>query len=58
MDLLVDGKWEDAWYDTKSTGCRFVRQNSAFRDWITADGMSEFPAGPGRYHLYVSMACP
>ncbi len=37
---------------------RFVRLPSVFRDWITADGSSEYPAEPGRYHLYVSRACP
>ena len=37
---------------------RFVRQRSAFRDRVTADGSSGFPAAPGRYHLYVSLACP
>ena len=36
----------------------FVRQESAFREWVTADGSSGFPAEPGRYHLYVSLACP
>jgi putative glutathione S-transferase len=36
----------------------FVRQQSAFRDWVTADGSSGYPAVPGRYHLYVSLACP
>ena len=44
----------------KETGRRgeFVRQESAFREWVTADGSSGFPAEPGRYHLYVSYACP
>ena len=36
----------------------FVRQQSAFRDWVTSDGSSDFPAEAGRYHLYVSLACP
>jgi putative glutathione S-transferase len=36
----------------------FVRQDSAFREWVTADGSSGFPAESGRYHLYVSLACP
>ena len=40
------------------TGGRFVRQASRFRDTVTADGSSGFPAEPGRYHLYVSLACP
>ncbi len=58
MGMLVDGKWKDVWYDTSSTKGRFVRQQSAFRDWITADGSSGFPAEKDRYHLYVSFACP
>ena len=58
MGLLVDGKWVDKWYDTKSTGGRFQRQESAFRNRVTADGSSGFPAAAGRYHLYVSLACP
>jgi putative glutathione S-transferase len=64
VGLLVDGVWQDHWYDTKSTGGRFKRQDSAFRNWITADGTpgpsgdGGFEAAPGRYHLYVSLACP
>ncbi|SME97946.1 putative glutathione S-transferase [Tistlia consotensis] len=64
MGLLVDGAWHDEWYDTKSSGGRFVRQDSAFRNWVTADGAAGptgeggFAAEPGRYHLYVSLACP
>jgi len=64
MGLLVNGKWTDQWYDTKSHNGEFVRQESWFRNWITADGRAgssgegDFPAEPGRYHLYVSLACP
>ena len=58
MGLLIDGVWHDRWYDTGKSGGRFVRQESAFRHWVTADGRSGFPAEPGRYHLYVSYACP
>src|SRR5690606_20683054 len=64
MGLLVDGKWLDQWYDTASTGGRFVRSEAQFRNWITADGKpgssgeGGFPAEAGRYHLYVSLACP
>ncbi|MFY0616490.1 glutathione S-transferase family protein [Shimia sp.] len=64
MGLLVDGKWTDQWYDTKSTGGKFVRSQSQFRNWITADGLpgasgtGGFAAESGRYHLYVSYACP
>jgi putative glutathione S-transferase len=64
MGLLVEGIWRDQWYDTGSTGGRFVRQDSAFRNWITPDGSpgptgeGGFKAEPRRYHLYVSLACP
>ena len=58
MGLLIDGQWHDRWYDTKRTGGRFVRADSTFRDFVTADGSSGFPAEAGRYHLYVSLACP
>ena len=58
MGLLVEGKWQDSWYDTKSTGGKFERKQSAFRNEITADGGSGFAAEAGRYHLYVSLACP
>ena len=63
MGLLVDGMWRDKWYDTGSDG-KFKRQDSAFRHWLTADGspgpdgQRGFPAEAGRYHLYVSLACP
>ncbi len=64
MGLLVDGQWQDKWYDTKVTKGRFERSASQFRHWVTADGSagpsgeSGFKAEPGRYHLYVSLACP
>lgn len=58
MGLLVDGEWHDKWYDTKSSGGRFVRERSTFRQWVTCDGSSSFPAEAERYHLYVSLACP
>ncbi|MYZ46724.1 glutathione S-transferase family protein [Propylenella binzhouense] len=64
MGLLVDGEWHDAWYDTRSTGGRFERSASRFRSWVTPDGgagptgEAGFPAEAGRYHLYVSLACP
>ncbi|MEL7098078.1 MAG: glutathione S-transferase family protein [Pseudomonadota bacterium] len=56
MGLLVDGVWHDTWYDTKSTGGKFERSAAQFRNWITPDG--PFTPESGRYHLYVSMACP
>jgi putative glutathione S-transferase len=64
MGLLVEGKWQDRWYDTKESGGRFVRSQSQWRDWVTSDGSPAegrergFQAEPGRYHLYVSLACP
>src|SRR5690349_7722423 len=58
MGLLVEGVWHDTWYDTSKTGGHFVRADSSFRNRITADGSSGFPAEKGRYHLYVSLACP
>ena len=58
MGLLLEGKWTDAWYDTKQSVGRFVRESPAFRDWVRADASSEFPAAAGRYHLYASYACP
>ena len=64
MGLLIDGKWHDQWYDTDSTGGNFVRTDAQFRNWITPDGSpgpsgeGGFKAEPGRYHLYVSLACP
>ncbi len=64
MGLLVDGQWQDQWYDTESTGGKFKRQEQAYRNWVTADGEpgpsgeGGFAAETGRYHLYVSLACP
>ncbi len=64
MGLLIDGQWHDQWYDTKSTGGRFERSAAQFRNWVTADGRpgpdgeGGFAAEAGRYHLYVSLACP
>ena len=58
MGLLFNGEWHDQWYDTKTHNGKFVRHESQFRNWITTDGSSDFPAEAGRYHLYVSLACP
>lgn len=64
MGLLVNGDWVDRWYDTASTGGKFMRSESLFRNWVTPDGRpgpsgeGGFRAEPGRYHLYVSLACP
>jgi putative glutathione S-transferase len=64
MGVLVDGVWQDRWYDTEAAAGAFVRPPSSFRNWITRDGAAGptgeagFPAAAGRYHLYVSLACP
>ncbi|WP_417665340.1 glutathione S-transferase family protein [Pseudidiomarina sp.] len=58
MGLLVDGKWQDKWYDTDSTDGKFERSAAQFRNWVEADKNAKFPAESGRYHLYVSYACP
>lgn len=64
MGMLVEGTWHDVWYDTGTSKGRFVRSESQFRNWITRDGSpgpsgeGGFRAEPGRYHLYVSLACP
>lgn len=64
MGQLVGGIWHDVWYDTASNGGAFVRKDASFRNWVTADGApgpsgtGGFKAESGRYHLYVSYACP
>ena len=64
MGLLIDGVWADQWYDTKSTDGAFKRKDAVFRNWVTTDGSAGisgeagFKAESGRYHLYVSYACP
>ncbi|HKJ82718.1 MAG TPA: glutathione S-transferase family protein [Mariprofundaceae bacterium] len=64
MGMLVDGVWSTEWYDTKATKGAFVRPSASFRNWITPDGApgpsgdGGFKAEAGRYHLYVSLACP
>ena len=64
MGMLVDGAWQKGWFNTKKSGGRFVRSQSQWRDWVTVDGSPAegrergFKAEPGRYHLYVSYACP
>lgn len=64
MGQLVSGEWHDEWYDTDATDGEFVRDTARYRNWITADGTAGptgeggFAAETGRYHLYVSYACP
>src|ERR1700742_2403158 len=61
---LIDGVWHERFHDTKKTGGRFQRGSPQFRNWVTPDGSAGpsgtggFPAARGRYHLYVSLACP
>ncbi len=64
MGLLVNGRWQDQWYDTRKTGGKFQREQSQFHGWVSMDGsqgpdgQTGFVAESGRYHLYVSLACP
>ncbi len=64
MGLLVRGEWREQGYGTEKSGGHFVRQETTFRNWVTADGSpgpsgsGGFKAEPGRYHLYVALACP
>jgi putative glutathione S-transferase len=57
MGRLIEGRWTTEWYSPDEKG-RFVRGETVFRDRVTADGSSGFAAEAGRYHLYVSLACP
>ncbi len=64
MGVMIEGSWHDQWYDTANNGGRFVRPDSQFRHWVTPEGQAGptgeagFRAEVGRYHLYVSLACP
>ncbi|HHC6556084.1 TPA: glutathione S-transferase family protein [Vibrio parahaemolyticus] len=58
MGKLVEGVWHDVWYDTKANSGKFVREDAGFRDWIKNDSEAVFQPESGRYHLYVSLACP
>ncbi len=64
MGVLVNGQWQDKWYETDKNKGRFIRPTTQFRNWVTADGSagpsgrSGFKAEADRYHLYVSLACP
>ncbi|MDX1304344.1 glutathione S-transferase family protein [Photobacterium sp.] len=64
MGKLINGVWHDVWYETKSNDGNFVREDAGFRHWLTQDGdqgpegQQGFKAESGRYHLYVSLACP
>ena len=62
MGLLIDGRWHDQWYESKDGS--FQREQAQRRNWVTVDGSpgptgtGGFAAQAGRYHLYVSLACP
>jgi len=58
MGMMVEGVWRDDWYDTRVSAGAFVRPETAFRNRVSADGSTGFPAAAGRYHLYVAFACP
>jgi putative glutathione S-transferase len=58
MGYLIKGGWYEGWYDTSKTAGEFIRADSQFRDVVAANGASGYPAEAGRYHLYVSLACP
>ncbi|RCS73492.1 glutathione S-transferase family protein [Vibrio casei] len=58
MGKLVEGVWHDVWYDTKSSGGKFIREDAGFRDCVENKPDAKFPPESGRYHLYVSLACP
>jgi glutathionyl-hydroquinone reductase len=57
LGILKDGKWIPE-REQEDTDGKFIRPSTTFRDKITADGSSKFKAEPGRYHLYISWACP
>src|SRR5690554_6389831 len=57
MGKMIDGKWSTEWYGSDERG-HFVREDTVFSDQIRADGSSDYPVEAGRYHLYISLACP
>ncbi|MFC3095482.1 glutathione S-transferase family protein [Alteromonas sediminis] len=58
MGLLVEGQWQDVWYDTEGNEGKFKRQESKFRETISTQSGAKYAPESGRYHLYVSLACP
>tara|TARA_B100001971_G_C18229110_1_gene562707 strand:- start:748 stop:1719 length:972 start_codon:yes stop_codon:yes gene_type:complete len=64
VGLLVNGQWQDKWYDTDNNQGEFKREAAQLRNWVTEDGSAGqsgdagFKAEKDRYHLYVSLACP
>lgn len=57
MGLLIKGKWKDKWYEPDADG-KFVRPETQFRNRLSTDGSAAFSPEAGRYHLYISRACP
>ena len=57
MGMMIDGVWTQD-QPGRNKGGKFVRRESVYRDFVTADGSSGFKAEAGRYHLYVCYACP
>src|SRR6187431_895883 len=57
MGKLIDGQWSGDWYKSDDKG-HFVREETKFRGAVSADGSTGYKAEAGRYHLYVSLACP
>ncbi|MEF1230971.1 glutathione S-transferase family protein, partial [Vibrio fortis] len=55
---LIQGEWHDVWYDTKASNGKFVREDAGFRSWVENRSDAPFLPESGRYHLYVSLACP
>ena len=58
MGMLIEGIWHDVWYNTSDSDGKFKRANSSFRKWVKPEPDADFPAEQGRYHLYISLACP
>src|SRR5687767_2311481 len=64
MGMLVEGRWEEVSTEVDKASGQFIRPDTRFRNWVTADGSpgptgdGGFKAEPDRYHLYISLACP
>lgn len=58
MGKLINGEWHDVWYETQQNQGKFVREEAGFRHWIENREAATFQPESGRYHLYVSLACP
>jgi len=58
MAMLINGVWHEEETNAQTLNGRYIRADSQFRHWVTADGSSGFPAEAGRYHLYIAIGCP